>query len=254
MPAVREWLKASSRLCAAAGGSLVPLGLAFGLVSCGGPTTPGGPVMDLHLSSDASNPGPTGALDSGAQGDSSTEDASSDDDGPGIPTDSGTSHDSGTPDGGSSAPGTTTAGVTLPAGWSLKISNRFWHGRGSHGEHALGASRQVLRGAVLQPRRQRPREIPTWSSTTSRRRTSTSRPSIAFASDHLTIQGRGQPDGSITSGEIVSICTARSFCIEANYRIPSTDKSWPAFWFYGDASGDDSRRSTSSSRSPPTRA
>jgi hypothetical protein len=63
---------------------------------------------------------------------------------------------------------------------------------------------------------------------------------IAWASDHLTIQVRGQPNGSINSGELVSKSTARSFCTEAKYRIPSAMGSWPAFWFYGAASGDSS--------------
>ena len=39
---------------------------------------------------------------------------------------------------------------------------------------------------------------------------------------------------------MVSKYTARSFCTEAKYRIPSTKGSWPAFWFYGAASGDSS--------------
>jgi hypothetical protein len=62
---------------------------------------------------------------------------------------------------------------------------------------------------------------------------------VAWSADHLTIQGRGQADGGITSGEMVSIYTARSFCHEARYRIPSQDKSWPAFWFYGSTSASD---------------
>ncbi|MES3039093.1 MAG: glycoside hydrolase family 16 protein [Bdellovibrionota bacterium] len=53
-----------------------------------------------------------------------------------------------------------------------------------------------------------------------------------FNSDRLTIQGRGQPDGSIQSGEIVSKFEARSWCVEARYKIPSANKSWPAFWQY----------------------
>ncbi|HEY6464288.1 MAG TPA: hypothetical protein VIY73_29170, partial [Polyangiaceae bacterium] len=63
---------------------------------------------------------------------------------------------------------------------------------------------------------------------------------IVFSADHLTIQGRGQPDGAITSGEMVSMYTARSLCIEGRYQIPATDKSWPAFWLYGATSDHDS--------------
>jgi hypothetical protein len=38
---------------------------------------------------------------------------------------------------------------------------------------------------------------------------------------------------------MVSVYTARSFCTEARYTIPSADKSWPAFWFYAATSGGD---------------
>lgn len=55
---------------------------------------------------------------------------------------------------------------------------------------------------------------------------------FAFKPDRLTIQARGQADGSILSGEIVSRYNSRSFCVEAKYKIPSSDKSWPAFWQY----------------------
>jgi len=63
---------------------------------------------------------------------------------------------------------------------------------------------------------------------------------IAFYADHLTIQGRGHPDGAITSGEMVSVYTARSLCVEGRYQIPSAEKSWPALWLYGSTSDDDS--------------
>ena len=62
---------------------------------------------------------------------------------------------------------------------------------------------------------------------------------IVFASDHLTIQGRGHPDNSITSAEMVSLYTARSFCVEARYQIPSLLGSWPAFWQYASYADND---------------
>jgi len=54
---------------------------------------------------------------------------------------------------------------------------------------------------------------------------------IAFTSDHLTIQGRGHPDGSITSAEMISHLTARSWAVEAKITVPSADKTWAAFGF-----------------------
>jgi hypothetical protein len=63
---------------------------------------------------------------------------------------------------------------------------------------------------------------------------------IAFSSDHIKIQARGQPDNSITSGELVSKYFARSFIFEGRVQVPSTGGSWAAFWAYGRASGNDS--------------
>ena len=63
---------------------------------------------------------------------------------------------------------------------------------------------------------------------------------IVFAADHLTIQGRGHGDNSITTAELVSKATARSWCVEAKYRIPAYDKSWAALWWYGSIAGGDS--------------
>jgi hypothetical protein len=56
---------------------------------------------------------------------------------------------------------------------------------------------------------------------------------IVFGTDHLTIQGRGHPDGSIWTGEMVSKLTSYSWAVEAKISVPKTDKTWGAFWFYG---------------------
>jgi hypothetical protein len=63
---------------------------------------------------------------------------------------------------------------------------------------------------------------------------------IAFSSDHITIQARGQPDNSINTGELVSKYFARSFIFEGRIQVPSTGGSWAAFWVFGRATGNDS--------------
>jgi len=60
---------------------------------------------------------------------------------------------------------------------------------------------------------------------------------MIFSADHMTIQGRGHPDGSITSGQIISHLTARSWAVEAKITVPKTDKTFAAFWFYGSQAG-----------------
>jgi hypothetical protein len=135
---------------------------------------------------------------------------------------------------------TTTAGATLPKGWCLKISDRFGTGAGATvstmaGLHAKYYEAQFYNrdamGLVLIPNVNINGEQETYVHFEQ---------SVVFAADHLTIQGRGQPDGGITSGEMVSIHTARSWCVEGRYRIPSQDKSWPALWQYAGTSGNDS--------------
>lgn len=133
----------------------------------------------------------------------------------------------------------TTSGADLPRGWVLKISDRF----GTNDKSTVGTMEQLhakyyegqfynreSNGLVRLPNVVINKEQQTYVHFET---------AIVFAADHLTIQGRGHPDGSITSGELVSIHTARSFCVEARYRIPSQDKSWPAFWFYAAAAGND---------------
>jgi hypothetical protein len=133
----------------------------------------------------------------------------------------------------------TSGGVPLPAGWTLKHRDRFGTGPGStvtnfaqlHAKYheAMYYNRDAS-GRVKIPNTVINREQQTYSYFEK---------VIAWSADHLTIQARGQPDGSITSGELVSVYTTRNFCTEARYRIPHQPGSWPAFWFYAAAAGGD---------------
>ncbi len=154
----------------------------------------------------------------------------------GSGSDASSSRDAGGDD--ASATGRTASGVPIPQGWSLKSWDRF----GTSGNvtnaqqlHAKYYEAQYYNrdssGLVTIPNTVINSEQETYSHFET---------VIAWAADHLTIQARGQSNGSITSGELVSKYTARSFCTEAKYRIPSSMGSWPAFWFYGAASGDSS--------------
>lgn len=136
------------------------------------------------------------------------------------------------------ATGKTASGVPIPQGWTQKSWDQF----GTSGNvtnfqqlHAKYYEAQYYNrdssGLVTIPNTVINGEQETYSHFET---------VIAWASDHLTIQARGQPNGSIDSGELVSKSAARSFCTEAKYRIPSAMGSWPAFWFYGAASGDSS--------------
>lgn len=53
---------------------------------------------------------------------------------------------------------------------------------------------------------------------------------IAFSTDHLTIQGRGQVGGAIKSAQLCSRYSDRSFIFEARYKGPSTPGTWIEFW------------------------
>jgi hypothetical protein len=139
----------------------------------------------------------------------------------------------------SGTPGKTVAGVALPSGWSLQVSDRFGTGPNQTVGTFAALHAKYYEGQYYNRDANGLVKIPNVVINDEQETYVHFEQSIAFSCDHLTIQGRGQPDGSITSGEIVSIRSARSFCVEARYRIPSTDKSWPAFWFYGDANGHD---------------
>jgi hypothetical protein len=60
------------------------------------------------------------------------------------------------------------------------------------------------------------------------------------SSDHLTIQGRGQVDNSIWTGQLCNKLTfGRSFILEARITTPATLGTWLAFWAYASAGGND---------------
>ena len=139
----------------------------------------------------------------------------------------------------STGPAETAGGVPLPAGWTLEIEDLF--GTAStqtvrtmaelHAKYYEGQYyNRDANGLVLIPNVVINDEQETYVHFET---------AMVFSADHMTIQGRGQSDGSITSGEIVSVYRSRSFCVEGRYQIPSTDKSWPALWWYGDADGHD---------------
>jgi hypothetical protein len=140
----------------------------------------------------------------------------------------------------SGPPGRTTSGVPLPAGWSLRISDRFGTNAGNtiqnydqlHSRYKEGQFYNVdSHGLVRSPNVVINGEQQTYVHFEN---------AIVFAADHLIIEGRGHPDGSISSAEMVSVWAGRNFCVEARYQIPNFDKSWPAFWLYAESAGNDS--------------
>jgi hypothetical protein len=202
-----------------------PFVLLIAAWSCGGGGGNGG-------TADASAPeGSAGGKDGGS-GSSSGSDA--------APSDGPSHVDGGADAGDAPSSGTTTSGCPLPGpGWSLKIADHFGTGAGTNVTsfaqlHAKYYEAQFYNrdanGLVLIPNVNINGEQETYSHFED---------VVVFSSDHLTIQGRGQPDGAITSGEMVSLTTARSLCVEGRYRIPSADKSWPALWLYGASSNND---------------
>lgn len=139
----------------------------------------------------------------------------------------------------SPSPTFTTGGVPLPTGWSLRVSDRF----------GTGPSQTVPDYATLHAKYYEAAYYNRWSDglvrlpnvvTHSEQQTYVHfEESMRFYTDHLTIEARGRPDGSITSGELVSRYHTRSFCVEARYRIPNVPYSWTSFWHYGDDPGHD---------------
>jgi hypothetical protein len=188
-----------------------------------------------------------------SSGGAASTDAGGVDAGGSSTTDSGTAADGGAPHdagsdarldaavdgGGDASPSQTPGGVPIPAGWTLVDEDLFGTAATQnvqtfaelHAKYYEGQQyNRDANGLVLIPNVVINDEQETYVHFET---------AIVFAADHLTIQGRGQPDGSITSGEMVSIYRSRSFCVEGRYQIPSTDKSWPALWWYGDATGHD---------------
>lgn len=61
---------------------------------------------------------------------------------------------------------------------------------------------------------------------------------IVFSTDHLTIQGRGQPDSTIHSAQISSRWADRSFVFEVQFKAPNTAGTWVEVWAYPFISSD----------------
>lgn len=126
---------------------------------------------------------------------------------------------------------TTTAGVPLPTGWTLRQSDSFG-GDGNvtnytqlHAEYCEGQFYNVDSSGCLV-------RLPNVVINNEQETYEHFETSIVFFTDHLEIQGRGQPNGVIRSAEMVARYTPLSFCVEARYQIPSTPGSWPSFWWY----------------------
>ena len=177
----------------------------------------GNPVDAGQVGKDVASPADGGASETGA-------------------SDTGSS----TPPSGPPASGPTSSGVPVPSGWTLKGWDKFGTGAGSTVTTFAELHAKYYEAQFYNRGANGLVDIPNTVINGEQETYSHFETAIAWSPDHLTIQGRGQSDGSITSAEMVSIYTARSFCTEAKYRIPSATGSWPAFWFYGSTSGGDS--------------
>jgi hypothetical protein len=133
----------------------------------------------------------------------------------------------------------TAAGVPLPQGWSLQVEDRFGTAPTQNVTTMAQLHAKYYEGQFYNRDANGLVKVPNVVINMEQETYEHFETVVVFAADHLTIQGRGHPDGSITSGELVSIYRSRSFCVEGRYQIPSVDKSWPAFWWYGDADGND---------------
>jgi hypothetical protein len=189
---------------------------ACGSSSGGGATN--GDTPDASLANDAAPAHDAAANDAGPD----VEDASANPDGDA-----------------SSLPTQTAGGVPLPAGWTLHIEDLFGTAPTQNVQTMGELHAKYYEGQQYNRDANGLVDIPNVVINGEQETYVHFETAMVFSTDHMTIQGRGQPDGSITSGEIVSIYRARSFCVEGRYQIPSTDKSWPALWWYGDAQGHD---------------
>lgn len=134
------------------------------------------------------------------------------------------------------------SGAPIPQGWSLKQSDRFGSGGNVTNAQQLfskyveGLWFQVeyaptveeSSGRVLASGNAIPGEQQTFVHFEDSR-------VFNFKADRLTIQARGQSDGKILSGQIVSRYNSRSFCIEARLKMPTAKHSFPAFWQYANS-------------------
>jgi hypothetical protein len=123
----------------------------------------------------------------------------------------------------------TTAGVPLPEGWGLKQADHFGYNgnvasyESLHSKYYEGQFYNRVGSAGLV-------QIPNTRINHEQQDYVHFEQAVAFANDHITIQAHGQPDGQITSAEMVSIYTARSFCVESKYTTAGNSQSWSAFW------------------------
>jgi hypothetical protein len=131
----------------------------------------------------------------------------------------------------------TQAGVPLPAGWKMRISDSFGTDPGHTVSNFLQLHTRYREGQFYNVDQMGLVRLPNVVINHEQQTYRHFENAIVFAPDHLTIAGRGRPDGSITSAELVSVNGMRNFCVEALYRIPSADKSWPSFWFYAERAG-----------------
>ena len=136
--------------------------------------------------------------------------------------------------------GFTLAGIALPTGFALEQSDHFGTAAGQtvqtfsdlHAKYGDGVywTRDLATNLIRTPNIVVNNQQETYGHFED---------AVVFSSDHLTIQARGHADGSITSAEMASNFPPRSFCIETRYKVPATDKAWPAFWWYAkDCNGD----------------
>jgi hypothetical protein len=135
--------------------------------------------------------------------------------------------------------GRTSGGVPLPAGWKLVHRDKFGTAPGNTVTTFAELHARYHEGMYYNRDASGRVKIPNVVINKEQQTYSHFEQVIAWSADHLTIQARGQPDGSITSGELVSVYVTRNFCTEARYRIPSQPGSWPAFWFYAATTGGD---------------
>jgi hypothetical protein len=133
----------------------------------------------------------------------------------------------------------TAGGVPIPSGWALQRLDTFGTSNSVPGPvrmHSLYSEaatwnrdadgRAFIPNAVINNQQQTYQHFE--DST------------FSFMSDRLRIQGRGQGDNSIKSGQLVSHAAYRSFLYEALITVPGTLGTWMEFWAYGSNSGNDS--------------
>jgi hypothetical protein len=132
----------------------------------------------------------------------------------------------------------TTGGAQLPAGWTLKQSDKF----GSSGPFRNGNDLRThyCEGVYYDVNRANPCYVKIPNSVINNQQQTYVHfeDAIDFTSstDHLTIMAGPSskyPQFPVISAEMVAQYTPINFCIEARYRIPNSKGSWPSFWFYG---------------------